>query len=192
MLGGYKLIDFGGVDISTSKTISGIYEKIEKTEKRIVVCNVKLGTTIFKEMVVDVFKKVNDYRLYLTNSIIKIIIGNSSSVGDNVLGLLYGLENYKISYNKDSNGIDLDANVTIEENLNVIGKGTFGDTLRVNADLYAEVGSIGGLTCESEDDGNGVFVTSGRFIINHLPTTDPQEEDKVWNDNGTLKISSGE
>ena len=33
MLGGYKLIDFGGVDISTSKIISGIYNEIEKTEK---------------------------------------------------------------------------------------------------------------------------------------------------------------
>lgn len=78
MLGGYKLIDFGGVDISTSKTISGIYNEIEKTEKRIVGCNLKLGTTTFKELTLDV--KKDDTNLVLSNSIIKVTITNTNAV----------------------------------------------------------------------------------------------------------------
>ena len=78
MLGGYKLIDFGGVDISTSKTISGIYNEIEKTKKRIVGCNLKLGTTTFKELTLDV--KKDGTNLVLSNSIIKVTITNANAV----------------------------------------------------------------------------------------------------------------
>lgn len=78
MLGGYKLIDFGGVDISTSKTISGIYNEIEKTEKRIVGCNLKLGTTTFKELTLDV--KANGTSYELSNSILKITVTNANVV----------------------------------------------------------------------------------------------------------------
>ncbi len=78
MLGGYKLIDFGGVDISTSKTISGIYNEIEKTEKRIVGCNLKLGTTTFKELTLDVKKVGTDF--VLTNSVIKVVIGSDNAI----------------------------------------------------------------------------------------------------------------
>lgn len=85
-LGGYKLIDFGGVDISTSKTISGIYEKIEKTEKRIVGCNLKLGTTTFKELTLDV--KKDGTNLVLSNSIIKVTITNANVVvGEEASGI---------------------------------------------------------------------------------------------------------
>lgn len=77
-LGGYKLIDFGGVDISTSKIISGIYNEIEKTEKRIVGCNLKIGTTTFKELTLDVKKVGTDY--VLTNSVIKVVIGSDNAV----------------------------------------------------------------------------------------------------------------
>ena len=76
--GGYKLIDFGGVDISTSKTISGIYNKIADTEKRIVGCNITLGTTKFKELTLDV--KLNGTSYELSNSILKITITNANAV----------------------------------------------------------------------------------------------------------------
>ena len=68
----------------------------------------------------------------------------------------------------------------------------FKDELKVKAELQADIGSIGGLICEGEDDGSGVIVNKGRLLIYNIPTTDPQEEGQVWNDNGTLKISSGE
>ena len=76
--GGYKLIDFGGVDISTSKTISGIYNRIADTGKRIVGCNIVLGTTKFKELTLDV--KANGTSYELSNSILKITITNANAV----------------------------------------------------------------------------------------------------------------
>lgn len=80
--GGYRLIDFGGVDISTSKTISGIYNKIANTDKRIVGCNITLGTTKFKELTLDV--KANGTSYELSNSILKITITNANAVvGEN-------------------------------------------------------------------------------------------------------------
>jgi len=97
-LGGYKLIDFGGVDISTSKTISGIYEKIEKTEKRIVGCNLKLGTTTFKELTLDV--KKDDTNLVLSNSIIKVTITNANAV---VGETPFELSGYSAEYVEDEN-----------------------------------------------------------------------------------------
>lgn len=82
-IGGYKLIDFGGVDISTSKTISGIYNEIENTDKRIVGCNLKLGTTTFKELTLDV--KKDGTNLVLSNSIIKVTITNANAVVGEVI-----------------------------------------------------------------------------------------------------------
>lgn len=76
--GGYKLIDFGGVDISTSKTISGIYNKIADTGKRIVGCNLVYSTTKFKELTLDVKKVGTDF--VLTNSVIKVVIGSDNAV----------------------------------------------------------------------------------------------------------------
>lgn len=85
--GGYKLIDFGGVDISTSKTISGIYNKIADTGKRIVGCNITLGTTKFKELTLDVEEIKDGYRL--SNTILNILIGDN----DSVIGEYYTLDN---------------------------------------------------------------------------------------------------
>ena len=77
-LGGYLLVDFEGKDISTSKTISGIYEKLLETKKRVVACNVKLGTTVFKELTLDV--KLNGTSYELSNSILKITVTNANVV----------------------------------------------------------------------------------------------------------------
>lgn len=83
-LGGYLLVDFEGKDISTSKTISGIYEKVKETKKRVVACNVKLGTTVFKELTLDV--KKDGTNLILSNSIIKVTITNANAVvGENAM-----------------------------------------------------------------------------------------------------------
>lgn len=185
-LGGYKLIDFGGVDISTSKTIVGIYNEITNTNKRIVVSNVKLGTTIFKEMVVDVFMKTLDKRLYLTNSIIKIVIGKSNEVSDEVICFLYGLENYNISYDISNHKVYVDGKLEVDSDIRSID-----GVLRGNG-VYSDTGSLGGITCESEDDGHGVYFNTENISMSELPTTDPQNEGYLWNDNGTLKISSGE
>lgn len=77
-LGGYLLVDFEGKDISTSKTISGIYNKVKETKKRVVACNLKVGTTVFKELTLDVKKVGTDY--VLTNSVIKVVIRSDNSV----------------------------------------------------------------------------------------------------------------
>ena len=85
--GGYKLIDFGGVDISTSKTISGIYNKIANTDKRIVGCNITLGTTKFKELTLDVKKDEDDY--VLVNAVLEIVVDSENAV----VGLAFTDEN---------------------------------------------------------------------------------------------------
>ena len=95
--GGYKLIDFGGVDISTSKTISGIYNKIADTGKRIVGCNIKLDTTEFKELTLDVKPIENGYEL--SNSILKITITNANAVVG-VFGLYNGFSDDNASTKK--------------------------------------------------------------------------------------------
>ena len=37
----------------------------------------------------------------------------------------------------------------------------------------------------------GLFLDSHVIFAAHLPTTDPQILDQIWNDNGTVKISAG-
>ena len=109
--GGYKLIDFGGVDISTSKTISGIYNKIANTDKRIVGCNIKLSTTIFKELTLDV--KANGTSYELSNSILKITITNANAVvgEESVANLIDDIKD------KDGNNRFIEGDVTLKNEI---------------------------------------------------------------------------
>lgn len=50
---------------------------------------------------------------------------------------------------------------------------------------------------DSNHNWNGLYLSKGDIntnlvvMINDLPTTDPQVAGQLWNDNGTLKVSSG-
>lgn len=95
--GGYKLIDFGGVSLHpvTSVKIDGIYNKIKNTGKRIVGCNIEIGSTKFKEITLDV-KEIVGVGFELSNSILKITISNT----DYVVGKL--VENIEVFTDKES------------------------------------------------------------------------------------------
>ena len=40
-------------------------------------------------------------------------------------------------------------------------------------------------------DGNVTTITTQKIWLSNLPTSDPASDGQVWNDSGTLKISSG-
>ena len=41
------------------------------------------------------------------------------------------------------------------------------------------------------EGGGGIEInSSGKLFVKNLPTTDPNEDGQIWNDNGVLKISS--
>lgn len=49
-LGGYKIIDFEGYTftLKTAKAVPGIHERIEATQKPLLICGLKVGTTEYK------------------------------------------------------------------------------------------------------------------------------------------------
>lgn len=75
----------------------------------------------------------------------------------------------------------------------------YADGVNVNTNLYvdsdyeftADRGQFGGLTCEGDEDGHTVYFNTERIYMGDLPTSDPEEEGYLWNDNGVLKISQG-
>ena len=42
-----------------------------------------------------------------------------------------------------------------------------------------------------DDNGTLMINNNGKVMAKNLPTSDPNNEGQVWNDNGTLKISAG-
>lgn len=61
--GGYKIIDFGGVAFTsgTEKTISGIYDAIESTNKRTVISGLVVGSTEYNDMEVNFVVSSGDF-----------------------------------------------------------------------------------------------------------------------------------
>lgn len=53
--GGYKIIDFGGISLisGTKKTIPGVYDAIESTNKRTVISGLVVGSTEYNDMEVN-------------------------------------------------------------------------------------------------------------------------------------------
>jgi hypothetical protein len=76
-------------------------------------------------------------------------------------------------------GVDLDTNIEIDGD---IGTYLSGTTLHQLIQLF----NSGFYVTTS-----GFHITASGFFIHGLPTADPSELDQVWNDSGTLKISSG-
>ena len=58
-------------------------------------------------------------------------------------------------------------------------------------DFQADRGTVGGMTFESADDSHGIYFQTELIYMGDLPTTDPEQEGYLWNDNGVLKISQG-
>lgn len=54
-LGGYQIIDFKGIALTsgTEKTILGVYDAIERTNKRTVVSGLVVGSTEYNDMEVN-------------------------------------------------------------------------------------------------------------------------------------------
>lgn len=53
--GGYKIIDFGGISLisGTKKTIPGVYDAIESTNKRTVISGLVVGSKEYNDMEVN-------------------------------------------------------------------------------------------------------------------------------------------
>lgn len=49
-LGGYKIIDFEGYafTLKTAQAVPGIHERIEESQKPLLICSLKVGTTEYK------------------------------------------------------------------------------------------------------------------------------------------------
>lgn len=70
-MGGYKILDFKNVDLSTGDAvIPGLYKAIDESDKPFVVYNFFDGTNHVKPMFISVMKKnINDdYEFYATTS----------------------------------------------------------------------------------------------------------------------------
>ena len=152
-LGGYLLVDFEGKDISSQKTITGIYDKIENTNKRIVGCNIRIDTTEFKELVLDVRYDENKDIYVLQNNVLYIQVDVDDRV-DGVIGVYY-----------DSLDVG-DITIYADEDQGYTLLDGQGSTLITNC-LLREIN------------------------CSELPTSDPHQQDVLWNDNGTLKVSQG-
>lgn len=61
--GGYKIINFGGVVFTsgTEKTVPGIYDAIESTNKRTVVSGLVVGSTEYNDMEVNFVVDTGDF-----------------------------------------------------------------------------------------------------------------------------------
>ena len=61
--GGYKIIDFGGVVFTSGseKTVPGVYDAIESTNKRTVVSGLVVGSTEYNDMEVNFVVSSGDF-----------------------------------------------------------------------------------------------------------------------------------
>ena len=53
--GGYRIIDLKNVSVgSTAKTIDGVYDAIENTNKQLLLTNINIGGTKYHDTIIDV------------------------------------------------------------------------------------------------------------------------------------------
>lgn len=60
-MGGYKIIDFKGVDILTPSTIKGIYASIKETNKALLLSNLVISTKAYDDLFLPVLVSGNNF-----------------------------------------------------------------------------------------------------------------------------------
>lgn len=83
MLGGYKLINLKGVDVGAAgKTIAGIYEAIESTNKATLITGLVIGGTEFNDLFVPFKSEASTFvgKVQLGNSVLTITVSSNDLV----------------------------------------------------------------------------------------------------------------
>lgn len=72
MTGGYKIIDFKGVDLITSQTIKGIHSAIKSTNKALLLSNVVISGTEYDDLFLPVLVSGSDFKFTLNGYTVTI------------------------------------------------------------------------------------------------------------------------
>lgn len=116
MLGGYIILDLGDVELTTSPIVKGAYDKLDKSEKAVLISNIKIDGKEFKSVYAMPCKNGNSYTL---------LIAHYVDGSTNVYETIKVSSNDKVQYIKSTSEAgtdgDLSAYVTTDELTSTLG-----------------------------------------------------------------------
>lgn len=116
MLGGYIILDLGDVELTTSPIVKGAYDKLDKSEKAVLISNIKIDGKEFKSVYAMPCKNGDSYTL---------LIAHYVDGSTNVYETIKVSSNDKVQYIKSTSEAgsdgDLSAYVTTDELTSTLG-----------------------------------------------------------------------